>query len=60
MAIDWGVYGVPETFVVDAKGNIAYKHVGPVTEKVMAETILPRVEKLRNEASGAGTAEAPR
>jgi cytochrome c biogenesis protein CcmG, thiol:disulfide interchange protein DsbE len=31
-----------------------------VTEKVMAETILPRVEKLRNEASGAGTAEAPR
>jgi cytochrome c biogenesis protein CcmG, thiol:disulfide interchange protein DsbE len=60
VAIDWGVYGVPETFVVDAKGNIAYKHVGPVTEKVLAETILPRVEKLRNEASGAGTAEAPR
>lgn len=60
VAIDWGVYGVPATFVVDAKGNIAYKHVGPVTEKVLAETILPRVEKLRNEASGAGTAEAPR
>lgn len=34
-AIDWGVYGVPETFVVDAKGTIAYKHVGPLTPEAL-------------------------
>ena len=46
-AIDWGVYGVPETFIVGADGRIAYKHVGPVTRKVLDETILPLVEQLR-------------
>ena len=30
-AIDWGVYGYPETFVVDADGRIAFKHIGPLT-----------------------------
>ena len=34
IAIDWGVYGIPETFVVDSKGIIKYRHVGPVTKKV--------------------------
>ena len=34
IAIDWGVYGIPETFVVSSKGIIKYKHVGPVTEKI--------------------------
>lgn len=47
VAIDWGVYGVPETFVVDADGLIAYKHIGPVNEEVLAKTILPLVESLR-------------
>jgi len=47
VAIDWGVYGVPETFVVGADGLIAYKHIGPVNEEVLAETILPLVEPLR-------------
>jgi len=46
-AIDWGVYGVPETFVISAKGEIAYKHIGPLSEKALAETILPLVERLR-------------
>jgi cytochrome c biogenesis protein CcmG/thiol:disulfide interchange protein DsbE len=35
-AIDWGVYGVPETFIVDARGAIAYKHVGPLTAQALA------------------------
>ena len=34
IAIDWGVYGIPETFVINSKGIIKYRHVGPVTRKV--------------------------
>ena len=34
IAIDWGVYGIPETFIVSSKGIIKYRHVGPVTEKI--------------------------
>jgi cytochrome c biogenesis protein CcmG/thiol:disulfide interchange protein DsbE len=44
-AIDWGVYGVPETFVVGRDGTIRYKHVGPLTEDVLASIILPEIEK---------------
>ncbi len=40
-ALDWGVYGVPETFVIDANGVVQYKHVGPITEEVIAEQIKP-------------------
>jgi len=47
VAIDWGVYGVPETFVVDRNGVIAYKQIGPITPKVLQETILPLVRKLQ-------------
>jgi len=52
VAIDWGVYGVPETFVIGADGRVAHKHIGPVNEKVLAETILPLVESLRQQAAG--------
>ena len=34
IAIDWGVYGIPETFVVSSKGIIKYRHIGPITEKI--------------------------
>ncbi len=34
LAIDWGVYGIPETFVVDSRGIIKYRHVGPVTQEI--------------------------
>jgi len=34
IAIDWGVYGIPETFIVSSKGIIKYRHVGPVTKKI--------------------------
>ena len=47
VAIDWGVYGVPETFVVDARGRIRYRHVGPLTAKDLTDIVLPMVEALR-------------
>jgi cytochrome c biogenesis protein CcmG/thiol:disulfide interchange protein DsbE len=45
--IDWGVYGVPETFVVDGNGAIVYKFVGPLSEDAIAKQILPAVAKAR-------------
>jgi cytochrome c biogenesis protein CcmG/thiol:disulfide interchange protein DsbE len=48
VGIDWGVYGVPETFVVDQTGHIRYKHVGPVSEDDLKKTILPLIAKLQN------------
>lgn len=56
VAIDWGVYGVPETFVIDPAGRIAYKHIGPVTPEVLAQTLQPLIARLR--ADGAGGAAA--
>lgn len=47
VSIDWGVYGVPETYLVDREGRIAFKQIGPVTAEVLEEEILPRVERLR-------------
>ena len=49
VAIDWGVYGVPETYIISAGGLIAYKHIGPVTKQVLDETIMPIVAKLRRQ-----------
>lgn len=46
VAIDWGIYGVPETFLVDRDGRIRYKHVGPLTEADIDGTILPLVKRL--------------
>jgi len=47
VSIDWGVYGVPETFVVDRDGRIAYKHIGAVTREVWEKTLWPLVDKLQ-------------
>ena len=44
-AIDWGVYGVPETFVVGRDGRIAYKLIGPITAENMAKTLEPEIAK---------------
>jgi len=41
--IDWGVYGVPETFIVDGKGMIAFKHIGPLAEGDVEKEILPAI-----------------
>ena len=45
--IDWGVYGVPETYVVDAEGRIRYKHVGPLSEEDLEGVILPVLRKVK-------------
>jgi cytochrome c biogenesis protein CcmG/thiol:disulfide interchange protein DsbE len=44
--IDWGVYGVPETFVIGKDGLIKHKHIGPVTEQALYEEILPLLKSL--------------
>ena len=46
IGIDYGVYGVPETFVIDRSGVIRYKHIGPMTPEVLSETIEPLVRRL--------------
>jgi cytochrome c biogenesis protein CcmG/thiol:disulfide interchange protein DsbE len=46
-AIEWGVYGMPETFILDRKGNIVFKHVGPITPAALRDTLLPKIEGLR-------------
>lgn len=48
-AIEWGVYGMPETFVVDGKGRIAFKYVGPITAKALEEQMMPAIKKARGE-----------
>ena len=45
--IDWGVYGVPETFVIDKNGTIRFKHIGPVSAEALLQTILPLVRELQ-------------
>lgn len=46
VGIDYGVYGVPETFVIDKQGVIRYKQIGPVTPEALRDTLLPLVAKL--------------
>ena len=48
VAVDWGVYGAPETFVVDKSGTIRYRHVGAITPDILDKTLLPLVRELRN------------
>jgi cytochrome c biogenesis protein CcmG, thiol:disulfide interchange protein DsbE len=42
-AIEWGVYGMPETFVVNGRGEIVYKHVGPITPEALESKIMPAI-----------------
>jgi cytochrome c biogenesis protein CcmG/thiol:disulfide interchange protein DsbE len=46
IGIDYGVYGVPETFVIDKSGVIRYKHVGPLTPTIISEKLLPLIKEL--------------
>jgi len=46
VGIDWGVYGVPETFLVDARGRIVFKQIGPVTPAVLEKRILPLAREI--------------
>ncbi|HUP09968.1 MAG TPA: DsbE family thiol:disulfide interchange protein [Caldimonas sp.] len=47
VGIDYGVYGVPETYLIDKAGTIRYKQIGPLTAEVLEGTILPLVKELR-------------
>lgn len=51
VSIDWGVYGVPETYVVGGDGRIAHKTIGPLTLSVLDQTIRPIIEQLRRGTS---------
>ncbi len=55
-AIDFGVYGVPETYVVDAAGRIRYRHVGPLSAEDVERRILPLVARLDRRADKPPTA----
>lgn len=46
-AIEWGVYGMPETFVIDGEGRIAFKHVGPVTAESLEKVLIPAIERAK-------------
>jgi len=52
VAIDFGVYGVPETYVVTGDGKIAYRHVGPLTEAAIRDKILPLLQAQRERPAG--------
>jgi cytochrome c biogenesis protein CcmG, thiol:disulfide interchange protein DsbE len=47
IGLDWGVYGVPETFIVDKQGIVRYKHTGPVTEEDLQQKLIPLITKLQ-------------
>ncbi|MCP3851828.1 MAG: DsbE family thiol:disulfide interchange protein [Gammaproteobacteria bacterium] len=48
LGIDWGVYGVPETFVIDQKGHIRYKHTGPIYIDDLRNVLIPCIESLKS------------
>lgn len=48
VSIDWGVYGVPETFLVDRSGTIVFKHVGPLTPQTIETEVLPAIAKAQS------------
>jgi cytochrome c biogenesis protein CcmG/thiol:disulfide interchange protein DsbE len=49
MGIDWGIYGVPETFVIDAKGKVIARLAGPITDGTLAQTIQPAMDQAAKE-----------
>ncbi|GAB3733306.1 DsbE family thiol:disulfide interchange protein [Luteimonas pelagia] len=52
-AIDWGIYGAPETFLVDANGIIRWKHVGPMSEDTVERELLPALAEVEKIPAGA-------
>lgn len=46
-AIEWGVYGVPETYVIDGQGRVVHRLAGPVTRQELERTLLPAIERAR-------------
>lgn len=54
--IEWGVYGVPETFVIDDNGLVRYKHIGPLTVESIQNELIPLLRELKAAESGANNA----
>ncbi len=54
IAVDWGVYGVPETFVVDGAGIIRYKHIGPLSPEAIAGKLNDEIEKAKTPLAAGG------
>ena len=50
VAIDWGVYGAPETFLIDANGIIIYRHISPLTMEIWQTEFVPRIKEARGNA----------
>ncbi|HVV28590.1 MAG TPA: DsbE family thiol:disulfide interchange protein [Rhizomicrobium sp.] len=46
-SIEWGVYGVPETYVVDGRGIVRFKYVGPLTDAVLGQQVMPAIEAAK-------------
>jgi len=46
VGLDWGVYGVPETFIIDRSGQVRYKHIGPLDEPAMQDIVMPLIDDL--------------
>jgi cytochrome c biogenesis protein CcmG, thiol:disulfide interchange protein DsbE len=51
VAINWGVYGAPETFLLDKHGIIRHKYIGPLTPEIIKDDLLPRIRKLEQGGS---------
>lgn len=51
IGIDWGVYAVPETFIIDKQGKVQHKVIGPVSAQMMTTEIIPLIDKLNAQAS---------
>lgn len=51
VAINWGVYGAPETFLLDRHGIIRHKYIGPLTPEIIKDDLLPRIRKLEQSGS---------
>jgi cytochrome c biogenesis protein CcmG/thiol:disulfide interchange protein DsbE len=51
VGLDWGVYGVPETFVIDKLGRVRYKHVGPLDEASFMDKLIPIIDELEKESA---------
>lgn len=49
VGLDWGIYGVPETFLIDKQGVIRYKHIGPLNELEIKNTLLPQLQNIQNQ-----------
>ena len=59
-AIEWGVYGMPETFVINGKGEIVFKHVGAVTPESLQTRLMPAIAQAQAEAKSAAAQPEPR